>query len=133
MILLDTHALIWLDTDNRKLGAKSRRACDTALRTSSLAASAISFWEVALLTDQERFDPSMPMQEWRGAFLAGGLIEVPVTGEVAIRAAQLKGLPADPADRLIVATALAHDATLLTADRPILEWRGPLKTQDARG
>lgn len=38
----------------------------------------------------------------------------------------------DPIDRIIVATALAHDAVLLTADRPILEWSGRLRRQDAR-
>jgi PIN domain nuclease of toxin-antitoxin system len=44
----------------------------------------------------------------------------------------LAGLHSDPADRIIVATALAHDATLITADERLLAWRGPLKTHDAR-
>jgi PIN domain nuclease of toxin-antitoxin system len=47
-------------------------------------------------------------------------------------AAELSKLHLDPIDRIIVATALAEDAVLLTADGPILEWSGQLKRQDAR-
>ncbi len=47
-------------------------------------------------------------------------------------AVELEGMHGDPIDRIIVATALAHDAVLLTADRPILEWSGRLRRQDAR-
>ena len=94
-----------------------------------MGVSAISFWEVALL--ERRFAPGVPMPEWRRAFLSRGLIEVPLAGDMAIRATELEGLSADPADRMIAATALIQDATLLTADRRILEWDGPLKTSDA--
>jgi PIN domain nuclease of toxin-antitoxin system len=47
-------------------------------------------------------------------------------------AVELEDMHSDPIDRIIVATALAHDAVLLTADRPILEWSGQLRRQDAR-
>lgn len=64
--------------------------------------------------------------------MGAGLVEVSLTGEIAIRSTELEGLSYDPADRMIVATAIAHDAALLTADERILEWRGSLKTLDAR-
>jgi PIN domain nuclease of toxin-antitoxin system len=47
-------------------------------------------------------------------------------------AVELEGLHSDPIDRIIVATAVAHDAVLLTADRAILQWSGGLRRQDAR-
>jgi PIN domain nuclease of toxin-antitoxin system len=55
-----------------------------------------------------------------------------VSGAVGIAAAQLQNFHADPADRLIVASALSLEAILITADESILEWRSALKTFDAR-
>jgi PIN domain nuclease of toxin-antitoxin system len=50
---------------------------------------------------------------------------------MAILSVQLEGLHPDPADRFIVATAIAHGATLMTADAKLLRWRHPLARQDA--
>ncbi len=60
-----------------------------------------------------------------------GLVEIPVDGQVALRAGLLPDLHGDPADRIIVATALAGHR-LVTADRRILDWSGSLNRQDAR-
>jgi PIN domain nuclease of toxin-antitoxin system len=49
-----------------------------------------------------------------------------------MRAVELDDMHGDPFDRIIVATALAEDAVLLTADRPVLEWTGRVRRQDAR-
>jgi PIN domain nuclease of toxin-antitoxin system len=46
-------------------------------------------------------------------------------------AGSLEGLHGDPADRFIVATAIVHDATLMTADAILLKWRNGLRRQDA--
>jgi PIN domain nuclease of toxin-antitoxin system len=54
------------------------------------------------------------------------------TGEVAVRAVGLGGLPNDPADRLIIATALQHGAALVTADERLLAWSYPMVRHDAR-
>lgn len=48
-VLLDTHALIWLDQDDPSLGAEARKRADLALQQGRLAVSAISFWETAML------------------------------------------------------------------------------------
>jgi PIN domain nuclease of toxin-antitoxin system len=64
--------------------------------------------------------------------LAQGLREVAVDGDIALSAAELAGLHGDPADRMIVATAIANDAVLLTADDDILRWRGSARRMDAR-
>jgi PIN domain nuclease of toxin-antitoxin system len=54
-----------------------------------------------------------------------------MTGAIAITAAELPDLHGDPADRFIIATALAHNATLITADRQLLAWSAALARQDA--
>jgi PIN domain nuclease of toxin-antitoxin system len=60
-----------------------------------------------------------------------GVREISLSADIALRAADLENLPADPFDRLIVATALIEQATLLTADQGILNWPGRLSRQDA--
>ena len=62
--------------------------------------------------------------------LNGGLIEVAVEGEIAVRADSLRALHGDPADRIIDATALAGHR-LLTADQRILDWSWQLHRLDA--
>jgi PIN domain nuclease of toxin-antitoxin system len=72
------------------------------------------------------------VRDWRARILSLGLREVPLSAEIAMRAADLENLRRDLCDRIIVATALVEDAVLLTADQPILEWLGSLRRQDAR-
>lgn len=67
----------------------------------------------------------------RRRILDEGAIELPITGEIAILAVELNGLHADPADRFIAATAIVHDATLITADERLLNWRHALRRQNA--
>ncbi len=62
---------------------------------------------------------------WRREQIDQGISEIPVDGDIGIRAADLRGFRGDPAVRIIVATALAGHQ-LVTADRRILEWPGAL-------
>lgn len=94
--------------------------------------SAISFWEVAMLVTKQRLRLSMPVHLWRDDLLTAGLGEIPVTGEIGVLAAELADFHGDPADRLIVATAISKNQTLVTADHQILDWTGALTRQDAR-
>ena len=131
-VLLDTNALIWLLLDIHRLGPETRQLADSALFDSELLVSAFSFWEVSMLMQKNRMDIEQDMSEWRDAVLDMGVREIARSGDIGILSTELDGLPADPADRIIVATALAHEATLVTADARILDWRGTLDRHDAR-
>lgn len=130
-VLLDSHAVIWLVGGLAELGRKARRAAERAAREDRLLVSAISFWETAMLAAKGRLGLPDP-EGWRGSVLALGITEVSVNGVVAIASARLEGLHPDPADRIIVATALAERATLVTADTRLLAWPGRLDRLDAR-
>ena len=67
----------------------------------------------------------------RYRLLEQGLVEIPVDGDIAIRAGFLRDMHGDPADRIIVATA-RDGHQLMTSDRQILDWDGDLRTIDAR-
>ena len=132
MILLDTHALLWMDDDSPKLGPKARERIAHAYGERDVAVSAISFWECAMLSDRGRVTLPGPVDRWRLELLANGLLELTIDGPIAIRATQLDTLHKDPADRFIAATALRHDATLITADEKLLASPPELKRIDAR-
>jgi PIN domain nuclease of toxin-antitoxin system len=132
VIVLDTHVLIWFAEDVPDLGKRAAAAADEALRSDELAVSAISFWEIAMLARKGRLKLAEAPTAVRRKVLGQGIREIAIDGAIGIGAAELSRFHGDPADRIIVATALANDATLITADRPIRRWRGPLKASDAR-
>ena len=73
----------------------------------------------------------LDLSAWRLDLLEYGLVEIPVDAEIASRAGSLPDMHGDPADRIIVATALeGHE--LITADERILGWPGTLSRLDAR-
>lgn len=85
-----------------------------------------------MLIDKKRLRLQAAPADWRSELLQAGLQEIPLRGATAIRAGQLPLFHGDPADRLIVATAIENAATLVTADEKILAWRQLPQTIDAR-
>jgi len=131
MILLDTHVLLWLMAGDNKLGRLSRKQIDKAYQKGKLSVSAISFWEISMLQNKGRIELSDSIQSWRKQLLRQGIIEMPIDGKIGIDSTNIKNFHADPADRLIVSTAILNDAVLITADGKILAWQGELKRIDA--
>lgn len=130
-MLLDTHALVWLDEANPRLGKCALSTIDLSLKSKSLYVSSISFWEIAMLIEKNRLEISMSVDLWRKSLLDNGLQEIPLTGNIAIQSALLNDFHGDPADRMIVATAMQATAKLCTADRKILAWGGNVQRFDA--
>ena len=131
MILLDTHTLLWLRAGDTRLGPVARAEIQGAWESDAVAVSAISFWELAMLRDKGRIRHPEDVGQWRKEQLDQGLIEIPVDGEIGISAYSLAGFHADPADRIIVSTALGGHR-LVTGDERILDWPGSLSRLDAR-
>jgi PIN domain nuclease of toxin-antitoxin system len=125
VILLDTHVLIYLLFNPARLGSQTRQAIGTEWPLGNVAVSAITFWEVAMLHDKGRLTLLQDIESWRTSLLNDGLIEIPVDGAIGIKANSLTDFHADPADRIIVATAL-QGHQLVSEDRLILDWPGPL-------
>jgi len=132
MIVLDTHALIWLDRNDSVLGPKTRGLIEKAWQTDRVAVNSISFWESAMLVARGRITLPSAAELWRADLLRAGIHEICLDGRLSLIAAQLLDFHKDPADRFIVATAIQHRAILVTADAHILGWQGDLSCQDAR-
>ena len=133
VILLDTHVLLWLDRQDPALGTATRELIQIEWERGSVAVCAISFWEAAMLAARGRIELWQSPESWRLDWLGAGLAEIALDGATAMAASSLVEFHADPADRFIVATALAHGASLVTADQAILGWSGPLQRHAAAG
>ena len=130
MTILDTHVIVWLRSGGDRLGPMARREIDRSLAAGELAVSSVSFWELQMLHRRQRIELHYAVEEWRKVLLSEGLVEIPLDGEIAIRAANLARMHNDPADRFLVATALGGHR-LVTADRRILDWPGAISRLDA--
>jgi PIN domain nuclease of toxin-antitoxin system len=132
VIILDTHVLVWAAGGERKLGRRTRAMIDKLWPAGQVSVPAIAFWEIGVLVARGRIKLPLPVREWRNELLIAGVTELPLDGDIALRALDLEGLPHDPADRFIVASALLHGGTLVTADEKLLGWKNGLERQDAR-
>ena len=84
-----------------------------------------------MLSQRRRLTLLEDAPSWRRALLENGLNEIPMDGEIGIRANELADFHGDPADRIIVATAL-EGHQLVTSDDRILDWPGRLSRLDAK-
>ena len=119
MILLDTHALIWLAFEPAKLSKEAREAIGESGRTGGLGISAITLWEAAWLVTHHRVDFNGTLDAFLEEISSRTAV-FPITPMIAILANQLPATyPRDPSDRLIGATAMSEGIALVTKDRTI--------------
>jgi PIN domain nuclease of toxin-antitoxin system len=122
-LLLDTHIWIWLAENPVRFG----RTAFEILKNSAneLWLSPISTWEALTLHHKGRIRFEGDLASWVARTTAT-LKQAPLTHEIMIAARQLP-LHQDPADRIIAATALVLNMTLVTADERLLNL-GNIKT-----
>ena len=125
-VLLDTHVWLWLMAGSNELNIETRRTISRALGQGMLRIAAISLWEIALLASRSRILLGKSLSLWFQEALAAPAPAIEaLTPSIAIESCELPGrFQADPADRMIVATARITGATLLTRDRGILDYAG---------
>lgn len=124
-LLLDTHVALWLANADPQLRPATRALIDACFqRGESIFLSAVSAWELAMLIQRGRVDLDRPLQDWVSAFLLRpGTAAAPLTLTAAATAYPLYCFERrDPADRLLVATAIELGCPLVTYDRHILEF-----------
>ena len=121
-ILLDTHIVLWLETGDARLRPDTLGAIETCWRNGgTVLLSAISAWEIAQLVYHGRIELIVPLDGWVDRFIDRPGIEIfPPTHRSAPRAYRLDGLEqSDPADRLLIATAIEQTCPLVTYDARI--------------
>ncbi|MHB8428809.1 MAG: type II toxin-antitoxin system VapC family toxin [Acidiferrobacterales bacterium] len=118
MVVLDTNALIFDALNPARLSRKARGLIERAHTRNDLCCSDISLWEIAMLVAKGRLDPGTGALEFMNlALTARSIAMLPITPEIAELSTRLpEAVSADPADRLIAATAIHHGAMLISTD-----------------
>ncbi len=119
MILLDTHIAIWLALAPHRLSDRAIQAIDVGRQQRRLAISGISLWETAMLIDKKRINVADDCVSFLNLMIESYRFHVyPISPEIAAMTSKLPiGLNNDPADRIIAATSIVENITLITADR----------------
>ena len=118
-LLLDTHIVLWVLSDDRRLRPTTRellRAADERF------VSAVSAWEIAIKTAAGKLRAPLDIED---AIVESGLRPIPMAFS---DVAELSALPrhhADPFDRMLVAQARARGLTVLTHDRQLTSYDVP--------
>jgi PIN domain nuclease of toxin-antitoxin system len=119
MILLDTHVLVWMASDPKRLSAKARAAIREARQKTGIAVASITLWELAWLAENGRIQVAMSVESFVRETVARVILK-PMTPAIAALAVRMpENYPRDAADRIIGATALVEGMALVTADKQI--------------
>jgi PIN domain nuclease of toxin-antitoxin system len=122
VIVLDTHVLIWFASERERLTAPAREALESEL---DLAVAMVSVQEIAYLVVRKRLKMDRPVAKWVSDSLSIlGARALAPTVSTSVRAGSLdpQDFHGDPIDRLVYATAVEHDARLVTADERLRQF-----------
>jgi len=124
MIVLDTHAWIWFISKPEVLSKRAKKAVSAAVKDKSVLISSISAWEVALLVFKKRLTLSLDVSDWIAKSEGLPFIQfIEISNSIAVKSVNLpQPLHPDPADRIIIATALTAGVPLVTKDKKLLNY-----------
>ena len=124
-LLLDTHLLLWAVVEPERLDVALVGMLEDPLNTPVF--SVVSLWELVIKRGLDRPDFQMEPSLLRQALVEAGWRELPVEAHHALAVGQLPPLHRDPFDRLLLAQAQADGLLLITADRQLAQYPGPVR------
>ncbi len=124
-LLLDTHLLLWAAGTPDRLPAAARDLVEDP--GNILIFSVASLWEIAIKRGLERNDFRVDPRLLRRGLIDNGYVELAITSEHVVAVDSLPPLHRDPFDRLLIAQATAEGVTLLTSDKALAAYPGPIR------
>lgn len=125
MIILDTHALIWFVDNPKLLSEKARKEINKAYDLKKIYISQISYWEISMLVLKERLAFKTRLRDWLNTIEnLPQCTSINITPSIAsINIGLPPGFHGDPADRIIVATAIDLDMSIVTKDKRLRQYK----------
>ena len=124
-LLLDTHLLLWAANDPKRIPKRALTLVEDP--DNELLFSVASLWEIVIKRSLEREDFEVDARLLRRALLDNGYAELPITSEHVVNVDQLPPIHKDAFDRVLVSQAMVEGITLLTNDRKLSGYPGPIK------
>jgi PIN domain nuclease of toxin-antitoxin system len=123
-LLLDTHVWIWFSENSALLSKKVVHHIDSAIESDTLYVAAYSLFEVMYAAQRNRIKTELTPEELLNSLLEDPSPHIlPLTPAIALASTNLPtSFHGDPGDRLIAATAIAHNLTLCTHDGHLLRF-----------
>ena len=119
MILMDTCVIIWDALEPSKLSDNAISAIEKADKHNALIISDISIWEITMLIKKRRLEVDSTAANFLNLFLQSRNISVQsISPEIAELSVNFDSeINNDPADRIIAATSIIHNAQLVTVNQ----------------
>jgi PIN domain nuclease of toxin-antitoxin system len=124
MIILDTHVWVWWVSSPNKISPSAKKIIDRSMENNEIFISSISAWEIAILVDKDRLRLTLEVNDWIARSERLRFVTfIPIDNSIALKSVFLPGdFHSDPADRIIVATAIIAGAPIVTRDEKILSY-----------
>jgi PIN domain nuclease of toxin-antitoxin system len=123
--LLDTHLLLLATVERSAVTQKAAELLEGSVN--ELFFSAASLWEIAIKFGRGKADFTVDPEPLRRSLVRTGYTELSITGEQAMYVSRLPPIHKDPFDRLLVAQATVEGIILLTSDRLLAQYPGPIQ------
>jgi len=123
--LLDTHILLWAAGSPEKLSQQAKSIIEES--ENELFFSAASLWEISIKIGLGRDDFIVDARVLRRALIDNGYQELSITGLHSVSVKDLPVIHKDPFDRILLSQAMVEGFTLLTSDKTIAQYSGPIK------
>jgi len=124
-LLLDTHLLLRAAAGSGLSDAATHLIADPG---NALLFSPASIWEIAIKSSLGKADFAVDAALFRRELLDSGYEELPITSAHAAGVAKLPDMHRYPFDRMLISQAIIEGVVLLTADRAILQYPGPIQS-----
>ncbi len=123
--LLDTHLLLWAAANDDLMSRKADQMIKNP--QNRLWFSVASLWEITIKRALDRPDFSADAGQMRAGLLANGYEELQIDGRHCLALATLPPIHGDPFDRMLIAQAATEGMTLVTSDKKVAQYPGPIE------
>ncbi len=122
-IVFDTCALIWWSLDPDKLSQAASDVCNQMETKNNILVPSIAIWEIAIKIKKKKLDLGVDLNQYVASLKKSSVVRIiPINEDLWLESVKLEWEHRDPVDRVVVALAKSNQASIITADREIIDF-----------